>query len=149
KILADVFHPDIAHQCSRQESGFRQDLKAVADAENKPALIREIAYGGHNRRELCERARAEVVPIREATGQDDGIESFQRCLFMPDKFHRLFDDRLDCVITIVIAVAARYNNHAEFHDHSQTIRYSSMTGFVKTSFARRSRGPGFPLSTRG
>ena len=54
---------------------------------------------------------------------------------MPDEFDRFSDHRLDGVVTIVIAIRSRENDNAKLHDYSQTIRYSSMTGFVRTSFA--------------
>src|SRR5688572_32082198 len=54
---------------------------------------------------------------------------------MPDEFHGFSDNSLHRVITVMVAIRAREDDDSELHRCSHTMRNSSMTGFVRTSFA--------------
>src|SRR4030095_12524454 len=54
---------------------------------------------------------------------------------MPDEVDGFADHSLHGVVAIVIAVRSRKDDNSELHRDSHTMRYSSMTGFVSTSFA--------------
>src|SRR5205814_1163663 len=136
--FAKILQADIAQERARQQAGFRENLKTVADSKNHAAFFRKIGNRVHHRRELRERAGSQVVTICKSAGQDDRVESLYGRVLVPNVRHRLSEHRLDRVIAIVLAIRSWKNNDTEFHAHSQIIRYSSITGFVKTSFARRS-----------
>src|SRR5436190_15231316 len=53
--------PRVPHQPARQEPRLAQDLKPVADAEDRPAGARVRGDGAHDRREPGDRARAKVI----------------------------------------------------------------------------------------
>src|SRR5262249_4396129 len=101
-------------------------------------LLCELTNRFHHRREFRQCAGSQVIAVSETSGKDYRVEPFHRHVLVPDELYGFADHRFDSVITIVIAVGSWKNNNTELHAHSQTIRYSSMTGLVKTSFARRS-----------
>src|SRR2546422_10664917 len=56
----------------------------VANAEHRPARPRVAGDGGHDRREPRDRARAKVVPVAEAAGEDHHVGPLQVRLAVPD-----------------------------------------------------------------
>ena len=70
-------------QHTREQAGLAQDLEAVADPEDETAVGGEVGDGAHRRREARDRARAQVVAVRKASGQDDGADLGQLRLRMP------------------------------------------------------------------
>src|SRR5207253_5678824 len=69
----------------------------------------------HDRRKTGQRSGAQVVAVRKASGNDDGIVTAQVGVAVPDEINRLSDVFRDHVVSIVIAVRAGKNNDAEFH----------------------------------
>src|SRR5207237_1355815 len=65
--------PRVPHQPARQEPRLAQDLKPVADAEDRPAGARVRGDGAHDRREPGDRARAKVIAVAEAPRQDHDV----------------------------------------------------------------------------
>src|SRR4029453_6649128 len=107
----------------------------VTNPDYQSAPVRELLHGLHDRRELRQSARPQVIAIREPAGQDHGIKALQRRVLMPDELDGFANHRLDRVIAVVIAVGSRKDDHTELHRGSHTIRNSSITGLVRTSFA--------------
>ena len=86
-VLAHEAEAFVSEHRSRQEPGLAQDLEAVADAENSPALPRERRDGFHHRREARHRAAPEVVPVRESSREDHEIGIAERALVVPHHLH--------------------------------------------------------------
>ena len=59
---------------ARQEACLAQDLEAVADPEHEPAFGGEGGDGLHRGCEPGDRAAAQVVPVREPTRKQNGVE---------------------------------------------------------------------------
>jgi hypothetical protein len=113
--LADIFQPDVAHQRSRQQSGLTQNLEAIADAENQPAAIRELADRFHDWRKFRDRPSPEIVAKSESSGDNNGVTVLQVMRIMPEESDGLFRNVRDSPVGIVIAVGTGENNDAEFH----------------------------------
>src|SRR5262249_19261599 len=86
-----------------EQAGLAEDLEAVADPEDVTAMGRELGHGAHRGREACDRAGAQVVAVREASGQDDGTHLGQLRLRVPVQ-DRLRAEALECKrgVTVVI-----------------------------------------------
>ena len=84
-VAADELERRVPAQHSREQPGLAEDLEAVADAEHESALLREVRDRLHRRREPCDCAAAQVVAVREAAGQDDGVEVGQLVVGVPDQ----------------------------------------------------------------
>src|SRR5262245_51953325 len=105
-VFTDELQIAITQQSARQKSGFAQNLESVTDAQNDTALAGKIPDGLHDRREARDRARPQVISVREAAGQNDRIVAVYLLFFMPDEVHGLADDFADHVICVVIAIGA-------------------------------------------
>src|SRR5664280_1466543 len=60
----------IAQQRARYEPGLREDLEAVADAQNQATRRREFLHTAHHRREARDNAGSNVVTVGETARQD-------------------------------------------------------------------------------
>ncbi|PAV68036.1 hypothetical protein WR25_14125 [Diploscapter pachys] len=78
-IAADEVEAGVAHQRAGQKTGFGQHLKAVAHAEHGQALACLFDHRLHDRRACRDRARAQVIPVREATGHGDQADAVRQC----------------------------------------------------------------------
>ena len=73
QLAADELEAAVADQRAGQQTGFDQNLEAVADAEHQPAIGGEALHGLHHRRELGDGAAAQVIAVSEAAGKDHRI----------------------------------------------------------------------------
>jgi hypothetical protein len=105
----------IAHQRAGQQSHFRQHLEAVADAEDQPARGGVAFDRLHDRRELGQRAGAQVVAVGEAAGDDDAVGAAQVGVLVPEDLAFGAENVAHDVLRVVIAVRAGEENDAEFH----------------------------------
>ena len=71
-------------QRAREQAGLGEDLEAVADADDGPAGVGEVAHGVHDRREPGDGAGAQVVAVGEAAGHDDGVDAVDRAVAVPE-----------------------------------------------------------------
>lgn len=56
-----------------QESGFGEDLKSVADAEDKPAVVSELLHRLHDRTEPRDGTTAQIIAVAESARHDDSV----------------------------------------------------------------------------
>ena len=73
----------VANERSGQQVGLAQDLEAVADAQDGQAssgLAHDFAHDGSGCRD---RTAAQVVAVGEATGDDDGVDTVQVGVLVP------------------------------------------------------------------
>src|SRR5699024_5993750 len=78
----------VADERTGQQTGFAEDLEAVADAEHRHTVVRGSDDRLHDRSESGDRAAAQVVTIGEPSRQDDGVDSGQGRIRMP-QVHRV------------------------------------------------------------
>ena len=113
--LAAVLQTLVAHQRARQQARFAKDLEAVARAEHEPTAREELGQRLHHRRAAGHGARAQVVAVREAAGQDDAVEVVEIPIPVPHVLDRLPDDFRDDVVEVAVAPRARKHDDAESH----------------------------------
>ena len=75
--LAHILQSGIAHESARQQPGFAQNLKSIADSEHQPSAIGKFAHRFHYRREPRDRPRTQIVAVSKASGHDDGVAIFE------------------------------------------------------------------------
>jgi hypothetical protein len=114
-VLAAEVQAVVAKHRARQQACFEQHLEAVADAKHRAAGLGEAPYLSHDRREAGDGTRAQVVAVRESTGQDHGVGAAQAGVLVPDKGHVLTQHAFDRVVRVVVAVGTREDDHSEFH----------------------------------
>src|SRR5205823_1482045 len=90
-VAADEVQVAVAYQSAGQQSRLAQYLKAVADAEDEAATVGELPDRGHDGREARERARAQIIAVGEAAGDDDRVVSREVCVAVPDEVNGLTD----------------------------------------------------------
>ena len=103
-LLADVAVAGVAHEGAGQESGFGEDLEAVADAEDEAAGCGETLDGLHDGSEGGEGSGAEVVAVGEASGDEDGVAVLERGGGVPEEGGLGAEDVGDDVVGVVVAV---------------------------------------------
>ena len=96
------------------ETRLREDLEAVADAQQQPAPCRVLADRAHHRAEAGQRTRPQVVAVGEATRQDDQVGAPQVGRLVPDG-ERLGAHQRRRVQRVPVAVGAREDHHADPH----------------------------------
>ena len=82
--LAQERQPRVLLERAGQEPRLAEHLEAVADADDRAAARRERRDGRHDRREPRDRTGAQVVAVREAAGQHDGVEPVEVGVVVPD-----------------------------------------------------------------
>ena len=112
--LANIFQADVAHEGAGQQSGFTQDLKAVADAEDKAAVVGKFSHGLHHGRKFGDGAGAEIIAEGEAPGNDDGIAILQIGRVMPEESGLLAGDAFYGPKGVVVTVRTGKNDNAKF-----------------------------------
>ena len=84
-LAADEAKRVVRQQRAGQEAGLAQHLEAVADAEHGTAVAGELDHRLHQRREARDRAHAQVVAVREAAGDDHGVDAAQIAIAVPEQ----------------------------------------------------------------
>ncbi len=116
-----------------QKPRFAKNLKAVADANDHSAPHRKVGDFAHNGGKTGNGSRAQIIAVRETARQDNHIAIIQIMVLVPEIDHRLFQDILYNVITIIVTVGTGKSNHAKLHfPFSSSMRKSSMTGLDKS-----------------
>jgi hypothetical protein len=98
-LLADEAKAAVADERAGEQAGFHQNLKAVADAEDRSAVRREFFDNGHDRREASPQGWS--CRARHIFGMHVGGERREV--------------GIDGVPGVVIAVAAREDEDSKFH----------------------------------
>ena len=106
-VAADEVERRVAHQRAGKQSGLAQDLKAIADADDRRSCVRLGDHVLHDRRVRGHRPAAQVVAIREAARQHDHIGRGDARITMPDHLRRETGDPLDRRFDVAIAVRTR------------------------------------------
>ena len=114
-LTAKIPQAFVAHHCAGQKSGFEENLKTVADAENQPAGTRKSIDCLHHGRKSCNGAGTQIIAVSKATRKNNRVEARDFLGLVPDEFNRLADDRADCVVSVVVAIRAGKLDHAELH----------------------------------
>ena len=105
----------IAQERAGQEPRLTEDLKAIADPDHQAPLAGKGRHCPHDGGEPGNRSRSQVVPVGEASRQQDHIVPLDRVFLVPDKIDRLPDDLADHVVGIVITIRSGEDDDAKFH----------------------------------
>ena len=103
-IFAVELQIAVADERAGQQAGFGEHLKAVADAEDKAAVVGELFHGLHHGAEPRDRAAAQIIAVAEAAGHDDTIGVAERRILVPDEA-RGMAEQADGVDGVLVAVA--------------------------------------------
>src|SRR5438552_4168347 len=135
---------------ARKQAAFQQNLKTVTDAKDWTAGARKRRDAAHDGRESRDRARSEVVAMREPARQDHHVGARKRRVLVPHERGVLTQHMPGGVIRVVIAVRSRKDNDRKLH-RATSIRKLSITGFARTlpatSDASVSAAPAFATSS--
>ena len=115
-LLAREPERGVAEQRARHETGLREDLEAVADAQHEPAVGRERAHGAHDRAEPGDDSGPDVVAVGEATRQDDRGDALERGLLVPQD-DRVGAGEMEGMDRVAVAVAAREDDDPDPDRH--------------------------------
>src|SRR3954454_8397833 len=83
-LAADEAQRRVGQQRARQQAGLAEDLEAVADAEHQAAVARELGHRVHDRPEPPQWPDAQVVAVREAARDDDGVDALEVRVAVPE-----------------------------------------------------------------
>src|SRR5438093_6990176 len=118
----------VADQRPRQQAGLAEDLKAVADAPDQAAPLGKIDDARHDRREARDGARAQMVAVAEATGQDDAVTALQVRVLVPEVAEVLAEHLVDHPTAVPVRPGP-----GEHHDSEPQPEPSSSTSNLKSS----------------
>ena len=111
-MLADEGEAGIHKQRSGQQIAFREDLEAVADAQNQSAGFGESYHFIHYGREACQRPAAQIVAIGETARQHHQIGVLQVAVFVPDQVAGV-TPLTKGTLGVAVAVGAWESDHAD------------------------------------
>ncbi len=106
----------VDQQRPRQQAAFAEDLEAVADAQHEPALVGELDHRLHHRSEARDRSGAQIVPIGEAAGNDDGVNALQVAVAVPEQLG--LGDSLGRELCVDVVAGPGEADYAELHAFS-------------------------------
>src|SRR5688500_14021534 len=109
----------VAQHRTREQPGFAENLKAIADPEHGAAAAGKFRHAGHDWREPGDGAGAEVIAVREASRQHHHVGPLQGGFLVPDEFRILPEHVPGGMIGVVIAIRSGEDDDAEFHKSVQ------------------------------
>ncbi len=113
--FTDKFERAVTQHRSGQKPRLQQDLKTVAYADDKLALVRVLEHTLHHRRKTRDAAGSQIITVAKTSGQHDAIVFIDITVLVPDKIRLLMHHMLEHMIAIMIAVGTRENNDTELH----------------------------------
>src|SRR5262249_35006781 len=108
---------------------FAEHLESVADPHHRTTRTRMLGDRGHHRREARDRARAQVVAVREPARHDHSVDTVGRRVAVPQHFGRrteFFDGPGD----VEFAVCAGKLHNTDANRHEMVTSYASITGLA-------------------
>ena len=97
----------VSDQSAGQQAALSQNLKTVADAQNRAAVLRKLSNRLHDGRKLRDGSAAEVIAVGKTAWNDNRVEAGKRRLLMPDHPGRNAYILRQSIPCVVVAVAAR------------------------------------------
>ena len=104
--LATVLELPVGPQSAGQQPRLAENLKSVADANDRAPGLGEGVQGVHHRREAGHGAGPQVVPVGEAARQDDAVKALKPRVLVPDVCRFLPQHRAHGVMAIGVAPGA-------------------------------------------
>mgnify|MGYP000949365318 CR=1 FL=1 len=105
-VAADELQRCIAHQHTRQQAGFRENLEAVADAEHGRARLGLCDHVAHDRRMGRHGPAAQVVAVRETARQHDEVGGRHAGLPVPHHARRPAEHGVQRHLHVAVAVVS-------------------------------------------
>jgi len=113
--LATVLEMVILQQCPGKETGFTQNLEAVADTNNQFTPLRKILHRSHHRGKPGYSSCPKIITIGKASRKDNTVVSRKVSLLMPDIADFLPQNILQSIIAVSVTPGTRKDNNAKFH----------------------------------
>src|SRR4030095_1472513 len=101
-LLADKLQAGVAHQRSGQQARLTENLKAVADAEDETAVVRELHDTAHDRRKTRHGAAAQIIAVGKSARQNDAVIISRKLVFVPEQLDLLTQLQLEAVENVMI-----------------------------------------------
>src|SRR5215216_180089 len=83
--LRDEGEPRVSEQRSGQQVSLAQDLKSVADPQERSPLRCVLLHRLHDGAEARDGTRSQIIAVAEAAGQDHNIRPSEVGVAMPDE----------------------------------------------------------------
>jgi hypothetical protein len=101
-IAANEMQVIVSHECARQQVGFAQHLKTVANAEDWHSAFRSINKRRHDWSESRNCTTPQVVAIGETTGEHDRINAMEIGISVPECYRLATSDphRSSCIAIV-------------------------------------------------
>ena len=84
-VAGDEPQPGVPGERARQQVRLAEDLEAVADPQDRQPRPRGRHQLGHHRGEPGDRATAQVIAVREPSGQDHRVNASQIAVGVPER----------------------------------------------------------------
>jgi hypothetical protein len=120
-ISANEVKISVPKHSTGKQSGLKQYLKAVADANYEFSSPCKFNDPVHNRGKSRYGASSQVISVAEAAGEYQGVEVVEFIPAVPDVFSLLPKDISDNVIAVHIAVGAGEDKNACFQDYTSSM----------------------------
>ena len=109
----------VAGERAGQQVGLAEDLEAVADAEHRQAAPGRVGDRLHHRGEPGDGAAAQRVAVREAAGQDHGVDAVQVRVAVPEPDDVGAGDARGAG-RVPVVQRAREGDHTDPHGHASS-----------------------------
>src|SRR5579883_157630 len=90
-----------------------EDLEAITNAEDQAAFGGKTRHRLHDRGKAGDRARAQIVAVGKATGENETINRWDLGGRMPHVFDRNVEHTIEHVVGVRVTVCPRKNDDAE------------------------------------
>src|SRR5262245_35703500 len=114
-VLADVLAVRVLEQRAGEQPRLGEDLEAVADADDRSALLRERSHLLHHRREPGDGPAAQVVAVAEPARAADQVATLQVMVLVPEQLGLMAEDLPRRVKGVLVAVAAGEDDDPDLH----------------------------------
>jgi hypothetical protein len=105
----------VAHHRPGKESGLKEDLKAITNADDQSSALGKLFDLIHDGGEFGDRAGAQIIPVGKPAGKNYAVKPLKSFFFVPDEFRLGSQDVFGNMVAIVIAVRAGEDQDPEFH----------------------------------
>ena len=123
--LAPELQMVVAHQDAGEQTGFAEDLKAVADPDDESACVGKLLDGLHDWGESRYRSGPEIVTVRESAWHNQAVNVGDVGVLMPDVASLLSEVIGDGGVAIDVAPSTGENDDPEVHRGTSAVMYTA------------------------
>src|SRR5947208_150624 len=98
-----------------KQARFAKNLKAVADAKDRPAVGGKLLHRLHDRAESRDGPCAQVIPVTEPARNNDRTSRTERGFLVPEKAGGMAEDIFQDMDRILVAIRGGELKHGKIH----------------------------------